>query len=320
MTALLVAGACGGNQGPPAADATVGDPPDGGSNPIDAISTIDSAPPAGVDPATDGTYAVTTATVSIPGAGAGRTLTTTIYRPTGVASPAPFVIVSPGFQMARSQYASFARHLATWGFVVALTDYADDSFFPDHQELAHDVGAVIDWALAQTDPSIDLDRIGAVGHSLGGKVSVLAAVGDARIGAIVGWDPVDSTSPSVAPELISGIAAPVAVIGETTNASGGGMPCAPAAENFQQFYAAAAAPALEMTMNGADHMDWVDDPSCGFCGFCTAGTLDPATTRTATRRLDVAWLRRHLFDDATMDPWLSNPPEVGGGQATVMRK
>jgi hypothetical protein len=113
---------------------------------------------------------------------------------------------------------------------------------------------------------------------------------------------------------MSSIHAALAVIGETTNGSGGigGMSCAPSADNFQQFYMAAASPAYQLTVAGADHMDWLDNPNCGFtCSACTAGTADPALSRKATRRLNVAWLRRYLFDDTSMDTWLDTPPESG---------
>lgn len=273
------------------------------------------------DPAGDGAFAVTESTVSIPGATAGRTLAATVYAPTG-ASSAALVIVSPGFQMARTQYASYARHLATWGFVAVLTDYAETGFFVDHQRLADDVSAVIDWALAepQQQLAIDPSKIAAVGHSLGGKISVFAATQEPRIRAVVGWDPVDANDPSVAPQKMGNLTAAVAVIGETTNASGGGMPCAPAADNFQQFYAAAKSPALAITVAGADHMDWVDDRGCGLCGFCTAGSADDELARTVSRRVDVAWLRRHLFDDTAMEPWLANPPELAAGTIEIERR
>jgi predicted dienelactone hydrolase len=262
-----------------------------------------------------------TSTATIPGSTASRSLPATIYAPTGAPSPRPLAIISPGFQMARTQYASYARHLATWGFVVVLTDYADaGSFFPSHQAMANDVSKVIDWALAQSSLAVDAQRIGALGHSLGGKISVFAASLDTRIRAVVGWDPVDSSNPSVVPEKMTSLGTAIAVVGETTNSGGGGMPCAPAAENFERFYAAAPSPALSMTVVGADHMDWVDDPSCFACGFCSPGTVDAEIVRTVTRRLDVAWLRRQLLDDATMDAWLDAPPELAAGAVTIMRR
>lgn len=254
---------------------------------------------------------------SIPGAAANRTLPATVFAPAD-GSDRPLVVISAGFQMERTQYASYARHLATWGFVAVLADYADKGFFPDHAKLAADVPAVIDWALAQPELAIDAQKIAVAGHSLGGKISVFAASLDSRIKAVVGWDPVDANSPSVAPEKMTGMTAAIAVIGETTNASGGGMPCAPAADNFQQFYAAAPSPAMSVTITGADHMDWVDDPSCTFCGLCSPGTAAPELVRTVTRRLDVAWLRRQLLADTAMDPWLDAPPEAS--MLTIARR
>src|SRR6185369_13397400 len=109
----------------------------------------------------------------------------------------------------------------------------------------------------------------------------------------------------------------VAVVGETTDGSGGGMPCAPMADNYAAFYAAAPSPAYAMTVAGADHMDWVDDGSCATCGFCTAGTLSPDAVHTISRRLDVAWLRRQLLADTAMDAWLSNPPELATNTVSI---
>ena len=278
--------------------------------------TTDGVTSAG-DPADDGPNEVAMTTAAIPGAGMGRTLAATVFAPT-TGTARPLVVVSPGFQMARAQYASYAKHLATWGFVAVLTDYADNGFFADHAKLAADIPAVIDWAIAQPTLAIDAQKIATTGHSLGGKMSVFAASLDARIRAVVAWDPVDSNNPSVVPEKMAALTAAIAVVGETTNASGGGMPCAPAAENFQQFYAAAPSPAISITVTGADHMDWVDDPSCSFCGFCTAGSASPDLARKVTRRLDVAWLRRQLLADTAMDPWLDTPPEASS--LTIARR
>jgi hypothetical protein len=302
---LACGGGGGGNSGGDDMPGPVDAPMSSGDG---SMQTIDAPPTMGRDPAEPGDYTASTMTASIPGASQGRTLAATIYLPGGGPTPRPLVIVSPGFQMARTQYASYAQHLATWGFVAILTDYAESGFFIDHAKLAADVPAVINWALAQSTLSIDPAKIATAGHSLGGKISVFAATLDPRIKAVVGWDPVDSNNPSVAPEKMANLAAAVAVVGETTNGSGGGMPCAPTADNFATFYAAATSPALALTVAGADHMDWVDDPSCAVCGFCSPGSAAPELARTATRRLDVAWLRRRLLGDTAMDPWLTSPP------------
>ncbi len=311
LTIVLAAAACGSPTAHPAGP----DAPraDGAAGSADAAGDA----VASQDPATDGAYAVTVTDVTIPVD--TRQAAATTFVPQGAPSPRPLVFVSPGFQMARSQYTSYAHHLATWGMTVVLADYTDTGFFPDHAQLASDIQVEITWALAQPDLAIDATRIATAGHSLGGKLSVLVADDDARVKAVVGWDPVDANSPS-AVAAMTNLHAAVAVVGETTDGSGGGMPCAPTAQNYATFYAAAPSPALSMTIADADHMDWVDDPSCTFCTLCTAGTAPADRARTATRRLDVAWLRAQLLGDTTMTPWLANPPEVIAGVATVARK
>ncbi len=259
---------------------------------------------SGTDPASNGPLAVTTTVVSIPGTGSDI-VPATVYAPTGGASPRPLVVISPGFQLARTQYASYAQHLATWGFVVVLTDYADQSIFADHQTMANDVGKVIDWALAQSALAVDATKIATAGHSLGGDISVLAAVGDARITAVVGWDPVDGSSPAVIGEMTH-LTAAIAVAGETTDGSGA-FACAPTADDYAAFYAASPSPALAITIAGASHMNWVDDPGCAVCGLCTAGTADPDAVHAITRRLNVAWLRLRLLGDTSMTAWLVAP-------------
>ena len=307
VIASLTLVACGSDP-KPAADGAIAD-----ATTSDAIVTGDGSASADAavtgDPALPGPATTMSAAAQIPGALTGRTLASTVITPS-TAGPRPLVVISPGFQMARTQYLSYATHLASWGFVAIVTDYGESGFAIDHQRIANDIPAVITWALAQPNLAIAPQQIAVAGHSLGGKVSILAASGDPRIEAVVAWDPVDSNAPSVAPEKMGTMTAAIAVIGETTNATGGFMPCAPAADNFTQFYAAAPSPALQATVAGADHMDWVDDPTCFACTFCGAGTAAPDVARTATRRLNVAWLRKHLLADAAMDPWLASAGAV----------
>ncbi|MEZ4467332.1 MAG: hypothetical protein R3F43_23520 [bacterium] len=60
-----------------------------------------------------------------------------------------------------------------------------------HVQLAADVSAILDWAVAGL-PGVDAARIGALGHSRGGKQVILAAIRDARIRAVFGLDPKDA--------------------------------------------------------------------------------------------------------------------------------
>jgi hypothetical protein len=276
----------------------------------------------GADPGEPGAYGVTQEDVTIPGP-KGK-IAATVYAPVGDSASWPLVVVSPGFQMPRSQYASYGQHLASWGLVAVVQDFPG-GFSTSHADLALQVTAVLDWALASDRGlSVAKDQIGAAGHSLGGKVSLLAATGDVRVRAVVGWDPVDTGSPSVAPERMADLHAAVCVLGETTNATGGFMPCAPEGDNFQSYYASATSSALEVTVEDADHMDWVDDPSCVLCGLCTpSGKASEEVVQRVTRRITVAWLRRHLLGERRMDTYLSGEAmqeQVRAGVVSVQAK
>jgi dienelactone hydrolase len=230
--------------------------------------------------------------------------------------PFPLVVVSSGYQLARTQYAMFCQHLATWGLVCITHDYAASG---NHQAKAREVSAIIDWALSPSSglaSRVQATAIGVAGHSLGGKVSINAAILDARIGAVVGWDPVDALPPvgndgsmSVTPEMMGNLHAPLAVIGETADSS-----CAPTADNYQQFFMAAceATATLEVTVAMADHMDFIGDrASCGLaCLVCQNGQTADATVHTIQKRVTAAWFLRHLRGDVTMDPWLA-PGQIG---------
>jgi dienelactone hydrolase len=230
----------------------------------------------------------------------------------------PLVIVSPGFQVTRDKYADKTAHLASWGFV-AISQSFGGGLMADHMAYAKQTSAIIDWALSDTSGLADVvdgDKIGVAGHSMGGKISMLAAALDARIGAVVGWDPVDSNWPgsgsavSVTPELMSRVKAKVAVLGETLDAAGSPA-CAPASDNFHQYYLHASSPALEVTVVGADHMDWVEGDG-GLAGmFCRKGQADGAYVQMLTKRTTTAWLRRQLMNDVGMDTFLDGDTIAG---------
>ncbi|MEZ4404591.1 MAG: alpha/beta hydrolase [Kofleriaceae bacterium] len=302
-----------------AANPDGGEPSDGG--PLDGGPGPDAAPAR--DPGMPGAYrSLVTASVSIPvaaGTIAGTVCSPSTDGATAAPGPFPLVVVSPGYQLARSQYQIYCDHLASWGYVVVVRDYAGSG---NHQAKAAEVGKVIDWATGTQSglaARVDATKIGVAGHSLGGKVSINAAILDARVKAVVGWDPVDALPPfgndgsaSVTPELMAGLHVPLALLGETTDGTGSlGMACAPTADNYARFYdAACAAPAaLEVTVGMADHMDWIGDrASCGLaCLACRSGTTPEDTVHTLTFRVTTAWFERHLRGDVGVDRYLAAP-------------
>jgi len=225
-----------------------------------------------------------------------------------------------GFQLSPSDYATTAAHLASWGYAVVAPQFPGSAFSPvPHTELAAHVSELIDDLAAGSIAALasaDGNNVGLAGHSMGGKVALLAAANDARPAAVAGIDPVDEGGgplvgvtpeyPSVAPELMGDVDAPMLLLGETTNAVGGlfGPACAPAADNFQQYYAAATSPALQVEFLGAFHMSFLDNPSCLSCLLCAAGTDDPAVTRMHTQALLVAFFEAELKGLSWSEPWL----------------
>ena len=326
----MMTASCGGDDpgGPAATDAPVqvGDGATGDGAPSDGDAaapdgaTGDAA--AATDPALDGEWQVLTQASVTISLGNGN-VTGSVFSPsadgaTPAPGPFPLVIVSSGYQLGRSQYQPFCAHLASRGHVCITHDYAASG---NHQDKAREVGRIIDWALSPASglaARLRSDAIGVAGHSLGGKVSINAAILDTRIRAVVGWDPVDALPPfgndgsaSVTPELMGNLRVPLALLGELTDSTGGlgGMSCAPAADNYQRYFAAACEvpAALEVTIDAADHMDWIGDRgSCGLaCLACSNGTTPDATVHTITRRVTAAWFERHLGGNVAMDAWLT---------------
>ena len=329
LTAIVVAAAAcsgGGDDGSSApSDGRTTDASQAIDAPAGAVdAALVDAPPASADPGERGTFQIVTQDNVAIALGAGNVRGTVFSPSTNGTAPAPgpfpLVIVSSGFQLARTQYAPYCQHLASWGYVCITHDYAASG---NHQAKAREIGQIIDWALgAQSGLAarVDAARIAVAGHSLGGKVSINAAILDARIKAVVGWDPVDALPPfstdgslSVTPEMMGNLRVPIAVLGELTDSTGGigGQACEPSADNYQQYFVhACQAPArLEVTIDAADHMDWIADRnSCGLaCLACKSGTTPEATVQTITRRVTTAWLEGHLRNDQSVVPWLAAP-------------
>lgn len=248
----------------------------------------------------------------------GNTVPLRCHLPEG-GGAVPLVVVAHGFQLPVSQYEVTTRHLAGFGFVACTADYPA-GFIPNHANGAKDLLGAIDYLLGASKAAgnplsgrIDESQIGLTGHSLGGKLSVLAAAADARVRAVLGLDPVDSSmlcSPTDCPDASDKLPLPIptAFLGETldSTATGFGQACAPAADNFQTFYAKASAPSLEVTLIGANHMSFLDDPStCGtVCSFCKQPTKPHAELIAVTRAYLVAFFSRHLRGELGYDSWL----------------
>ena len=307
----------------------------------DAPGETPSAP--GTDPGEPGPLAwtKTTAKLELPGGLLGTTIPLDLYVPDEPGIH-PVVVFTHGFQLTPSQYASFAGHLASWGYVLVLPRMPGG--ITTHAKLREHLTAVLDWVEAQAAAAegplagkADGGHIGLSGHSMGGKIALLVASGDARPKAAFLVDPVDAAGmpvvlvpsdyPSVTPELMPYVTIPLGFLGETTDASCSGFACqacAPADDNFQQYYLFAQTPSLAITALGAGHMSFLDDPDCGLvCSLCNDPSDDPASTRKLLRRYATAFFHLWLRGDASLLPYLtgaSMDADVAAGLALVQHK
>lgn len=305
---------------------------DAGGGEIDApVPGVDAPPAMGTDagpmsggPGPDevGPFAVVMSSTAVTGA------TYVTFLPTLPAGTrAPLVLMKHGFQLATSNYAQLCGRVASHGFVVVGVDTAGGLFGgPTNVDERDATIAALTWATtaAPFAASVDGDRVLVMGHSRGGKVSVMVAAADARIDAALLLDPVNGCGPgspfsATCPDVTTGafagsLAMPVGVMGETNNATGGFMPCAPAAQNYDTIYDAipTATSAVEWTFTGADHMDFTDDGGGVTGSFCTDGPGDDVQIRAAVRTLAVAFARRHLRDEVAMDAWLTGASVPAG--------
>lgn len=240
----------------------------------------------------------------------------------------PVVILSSGLQQPAAAYAPYGKRLASWGVIALERD--DPGVLGQSSTVVDDVAYLANtWLAAQNaDGSsalfgrVDTARLGLAGHSRGGQVSLLAAEGALKgsTKAVFGLDPVDgSMSGATARGAMATIGVPIAFIGETTDSSGG-MACAPAADNYQVLYSAAAGPALAITAVGADHTQFEDPASCSFCTFCTAGTADGKVVLAYSVKYLMTFFARELLADASVDATLGSAADVAAGLVTVASK
>lgn len=156
--------------------------------------------------------------------------------------------------------------------------------------------------------SVGPGEVFLVGHSRGGKLSVLEAAQDERVGCVALLDPVDNTVyaplapgfPSAAQQLREGLPArrargdlPIALVGAAK-----GEDCAPKDANYDAFFEAArlgeVGPLFEVVIPKVGHLQFLDGDATqkNFC-FASEETGD-ADVHTVARGVLVAWGLKHL--------------------------
>ena len=122
-------------------------------------------------------------TVKIPTQN-GQWVAADLFKPRSATadSPAPFIVVVPGFQRSKESLSNIALELARRGFVVASIDpYAQGSSSASLSRTAattegYGMFAVVEYAAGTPNLNyIDRTRIGATGHSAGGNAAIRGA-------------------------------------------------------------------------------------------------------------------------------------------------
>jgi hypothetical protein len=114
----------------------------------------------------------------------GQWLVADLFKPRSATAetPAPFIVVVPGFQRSKEALSNIALELARRGFVVASIDpYAQGRSSASLSRIAattegYGMFAVVDYAASSSNLNyIDRSRIGATGHSAGGNAAIRGA-------------------------------------------------------------------------------------------------------------------------------------------------
>jgi chlorophyllase len=294
--------------------------------------------PAGNDPAKDGPYAITEIDATTQAALTSDTVSLHVAYPTAgpTAGPYPVVVLAHGFTLSPTFYSGYIKRLATFGYVAMTADYNDTT--KSNVRDADNLRGALDWALAATELAgkVDAGKAGVMGHSRGGKAAVIAASRDARFKAVLGLDPVDGSKLSCDPiadcpdasSLMTTLTIPSAFLGETTDATGFIQACAPAADNYTTFYGSAPAKSVEVTLPGANHLTFLDDPAaCGVkCSLllCNAEAGAHADLINLAHAMTVSFFERNLRGDAAQDAYLTGAQAqsryVTPGLATIRSK
>ncbi len=322
-----------------------GAPPSEAASSLDAsVAETGSPGDAGVDsgsadPTHPGAYAFKEVDGTITPGDGGAGIPVHVAYPTSgpSAGPYPVLLFAHGFTLSPTLYVSYLQYAASYGYVAITVNFAASITNVDNVVEAADLLSGLDWLKTQTAPPLaglaDLTHVASSGHSLGGKLAILAAKRDSRIVASIVFDPVDgSPSCNVAGDCPNArdampLPIPTGFLGETLDGTGAfGMACAPTATNYDSIYTAATTPSLEVTVLGAGHVSFVDSvAACGlFCSVCRTPTTPQAQVLALAHTYLAAFLERYVRGNMAYDTFLTGAEAqklfVATSQVTILSK
>jgi dienelactone hydrolase len=230
-----------------------------------------------------GPFAITQ--VEVSGAGQGFNNATVYYPNDTSQGTFAAIAVSPGFLTPKALMQWAGPKFASHGFVVAVLETNTIIDIPGQR--ADQMQAALRFMTGASSPAavrsrIDPNRLGAMGHSMGGGGAL--EVGDRnanpRVKAVVGLEPWDIGS-------FAGLDVPAMIIGAQNDF------IAPVANHAEPFYTSATGEKQYVELAGADHLIGVSD-------------------QTIQSRSGLAWFKRYLDNDTRYNQFLC-PPISGAG-------
>lgn len=237
----------------------------------------------------------------------------------------PVVVFQHAFVTQNAAYRELLSHVASHGFVVVAPQMyepglaallGEPTAAQEAQAAAQLLKGLPDILAGALGYSPASRRLGLAGHSRGGKVAWLMLRADPALAqAVAGVDPVDGrggprgNQPRVADSPFQ-LGLPTLVIG-----AGRAGDCAPAGDNYEQFYEASSSPAWQVVIAEAGHADMLDEQTAALARRVCGGHSDRAAVRRLIGGLLVAFFRGSLQGDSSAYAYLEQP---AAGPLTVL--
>lgn len=242
-----------------------------------------------------------------------------VHAPERTDVPAPMVVLLPSADARTDEWFDTATWLSTWGMVVVVPAFDAPANGRTHAGLVEDTAALLTWLQSTALPidgvETDARKFGILGHGRGGKIAVLAAAGDDRVGSVMAIAPDDSVPASAAPpkdwphalpKTAGKVTVPRLLVGAALHGAGDEA-CYDPAESYAGFFAAFGAGATQFELPDASPTDFVDPCAAGggslACASCP-GSDDPAASARFARAAAVAFFASTLGDEAGFDGWV----------------
>ena len=211
----------------------------------------------------------------------------TIYHPTNVSGPFAAIAISPGYTARQSSISWWGERLASHGFVVITIDTNSTSDQPSSRatQLMAALRQLVTFSNTSSHPlyrKVDPDRLGVMGHSMGGGGTLIAARDNPALKAAIPLAPWNTSS------SFSSVSVPTLIVACEADS------VAPVSSHASPFYNSipTATEKAYLEFNGADH-------------------LCPVTGNSYTRlmgKYGVAWMKRFMDNDTRYSPFLCGAP------------